>query len=100
VILPMPMPARLPCLMAAAIMTAIGGPMSDITIATLRQTLLPAAEIAGATMVMLNLGQLLGMLTAPAVFHAIGVASGVMLYGGVMVLTGLLRLKNVTLAVA
>lgn len=101
-ILPMPMPARLPCLIAAAVMTAIGGPMSDITIATLRQTLLPAADIAAAMragMVMLNLGQLLGMAAAPAVFHAIGVAPGVMLYGGVMALTGLLRLKNVTLAV-
>jgi hypothetical protein len=47
-ILPMPMPARLPCLMAAAVMTAIGGPMGDITMATLDQTLLPAADIAAA----------------------------------------------------
>ena len=38
--LPMPPAARLPCLMAAAALAAIGGPMSDITIATLRQTLL------------------------------------------------------------
>jgi hypothetical protein len=38
----------LPCLMAAAVMTAIGGPMGDITMATLDQTLLPAADIAAA----------------------------------------------------
>jgi hypothetical protein len=37
-----------PCLMAAAVMTAIGGPMGDITMATLDQTLLPATDIAAA----------------------------------------------------
>ena len=104
--LPMPISARLPCLMAVAVMTAIGGPMSDITIATLRQTLLPAADMAAAmraNMTMLNLGLLIGMLLAPGIYHAIGVAPGVMLYGTVMMLTGaigMLRYRNVRLAVA
>jgi hypothetical protein len=105
-VLPIPLSARLPCLMVLAVLTAIGGPMSDITIATLRQTLLPAADIAAAMrayLVMLNLGQLVGMLAAPAVFYLLGVAPGVMLYGGLMVSTGaigLLRCRSVPLAVA
>jgi hypothetical protein len=104
-ILPLPMSARLPCLMAVVVMTAIGGPMSDIIIATLHQTLLPAADIAAATracMVMMNLDQLVGMLAAPVLFDATGVARGGMLYSGLMVLTGviaLLRCRNVPLMV-
>jgi MFS transporter, DHA3 family, macrolide efflux protein len=47
-LLPLPPASRLPCLMATAALAAIGGPMSDITIATLRQTLLVRADIAPA----------------------------------------------------
>jgi len=95
--LPMPPAARLPCLMAAAGLAAIGGPMSDITIATLRQTLLATADMAAAMrayMVMNNLGLLTGMVIAPALFRNIGIAGTVALCGTAMLLigmTGLLR---------
>jgi non-ribosomal peptide synthetase component F len=59
--LPVPPAAQLVCLMAAAGIAGIGGPMSDITIATLRQTLLATADMAAAMrayMVMTNLGVL------------------------------------------
>jgi hypothetical protein len=90
--LPMPPAARLPCLMAAAGLAAIGGPMSDITIATLRQTLLATADMAAAMrayIVMNNLGLLTGMLMAPALFHNIGIAGTVALCGTAMLLTGM-----------
>lgn len=104
--LPLPGGLRLPCFMAAAGFAAIGGPMSDITIATLRQTLLDEADMAAAMrayMVMNNLGLLVGMALAPAVFRAVGVPAGVMLCGAAIVvtgLTGLLRHGGVRLAPA
>ena len=57
--------------------------MSDITIATLRQTLVAAPDMAAAMrayMVMNNLGVLVGMLMAPALFPSVGVPAG----GGAM----------------
>jgi len=90
--LPMPAVARLPCLIAASAMAGIGGPMSDITIATLRQTLLASADMAAAMrayMVMTNLGSLTGMLMAPALFRGVGIAATVALCGMAIVLTGM-----------
>ena len=89
--LPVPPAARLPCLMAAAGTAGIGGPMSDITIATLRQTLLATADMAAAMrayMAMTNLGVLAAMLMAPALFHNVGTAGTVALCGTAMLLTG------------
>lgn len=91
--LPVPPAARLPCLMAAAGMAGIGGPMSDITIATLRQTLLATADMAAAMrayMVMTNLGVLAGMVMAPALFRNVGIAGTVALCGGAILLTGMM----------
>jgi MFS transporter, DHA3 family, macrolide efflux protein len=90
--LPMPPAARLPCLMAASGLAGIGGPMSDITIATLRQTLLASADMAAAMrayMVMNNLGLLVGMLLAPGLFRGIGVAGTVCLCGAAILFTGM-----------
>jgi MFS family permease len=104
--LPIPPAARLPCLMGAAGLAAIGGPMSDITIATLRQTLLATSDMAAAMrayMVMTNLGVLVGMAAAPGLFRAVGVAAGVALCGVAIVLTGMtgmLRHGGVRLASA
>lgn len=104
--LPLPAGLRLPCFMAMAGLAAIGGPMSDVTIATLRQTLLDEADMAAAMrayMVMNNLGLLVGMALAPALFRALGVPAGVMLCGAAIVLvglTGLLRHGGVRLAPA
>jgi hypothetical protein len=93
-------------MMAASGLAAIGGPMSDITIATLRQTLLASADMAAAMrayMVMNNLGLLVGMLMAPGLFHGVGVAAGVALCGLAIALagmTGVLRLGSVRLVTA
>jgi len=104
--MPLPSEARLPCFMAAAGLAAIGGPMSDVTIATLRQLLLAMTDIAAAMrayMVMTNAGALLGMLLAPALIRTIGPPAMVLLCGLAIALTGaigLLRHRDVRLAVA
>jgi len=104
--LPMPAAARLPSLMAASGLAAIGGPMSDITIATLRQTLLASADMAAAMrayMVMNNLGVLTGMLMAPALFRGIGIPGTVALCGAAILFagtTGMLRHGAVRVAPA
>ena len=103
---PLPSEARLPCFMAAAGLGAIGGPMSDVTIATLRQLLLATGDMAAAMrayMVMTNAGALLGMLLAPTLARAIGAPAMVTLCGAAIVLigvTGLLRHRDVRLALA
>jgi hypothetical protein len=76
----------LPALMGAAALGAIGGPLQDITVATLRQTALPRHDLPAsvrAFMVMNNGGALLALLAAPRVFDAIGVAPAVMLCGAI-----------------
>ena len=104
--LPMPPAARLPCLMAASGLAAIGGPMSDITIATLRQTLLASADMAAAMrayMVMNNLGLLTGMLMAPELFRGVGIPRTLALCGAAIVftgITGMLRHGDVRVAPA
>jgi DHA3 family macrolide efflux protein-like MFS transporter len=104
--LPMAPAARLPCLMAAGGMAGIGGPMSDVTIATLRQTLLATADMAAAMrahMTMTNLGALTGMLMAPVLFRNVGIAGTMALCGVAIVLTGmtgLLRLGATRVAPA
>jgi hypothetical protein len=72
---PIPHGARLPVYCACAAIGAPGGPMGDIATATLRQTLLPRADLAAAMrayLVVLYGGMLLAMLAAPAVFAAAG----------------------------
>ena len=99
-LLPLPLSARLPCLMATAAFAAVGGPMSDITIATLRQTLLRRGDIAPAMrayMVMNNVGLLAAMLIAPRLLDAFGIACVIVACGfivAVIGLTGLLRLAQ------
>ena len=99
-LLPMPAAARLPCLLATAAFAAIGGPMSDITIATLRQTLLPRRDIAPAMrayLVMNDLGLLATMLIAPPALNRFGIGPVVMMGGAIvatMAIIGLLRLPS------
>ena len=82
---------------AAAAIGAGGGPMQDIMVATLRQTELPRADIAGAVRAFIlvnNLGLLLTLAIAPSLFDALGVASSVLLCGAAYVgvgIAGLLR---------
>jgi hypothetical protein len=98
---PLPSIALLPGLMAAAALAAIGGPMSDITIATLRQTLLPVNDIAAAMrayMIVANVGLLAAMLAAPPLLNRCGTAPVVVACGLLILvvgLGGLLRLNRV-----
>jgi len=84
----LPTPLMLAGLMGAAMVSAIGGPMHDITNATLRQTVLGAADIAAgarAFLVMTQLGLLIGLLISPLLFREIGVAGTVILGGFVVI---------------
>jgi MFS family permease len=77
----------LPALMAAAAFAAIGGPMSDIPVAVLRQTALPAGEVAAAMrafMVVNYAGALTAMLLAPSLASALGASRLVMCCGAAM----------------
>jgi DHA3 family macrolide efflux protein-like MFS transporter len=100
-LVPLPVAARLPCLLMIAAFAAIGGPMSDITIATLRQTLLLRGDIAPAMrayMVMNNVGLLIAMLIAPRALDAFGTAPVIAACGAIVAVvgvTGLLRLAQV-----
>ncbi len=80
---------------AGAAFGAIGGPMSDIPVAVLRQTRLAAADQAAAmraTLVMWNFGTLVALAASPVVFGAIGVAPAVIAGSAVIVGCGLLGL--------
>jgi MFS transporter, DHA3 family, macrolide efflux protein len=81
---PLPQGLRLWALAAASCVSGFGGPLQDITLATLRQTLIPAGEIAAATRVMLIAtfaGTLIAMLAAPMLVETLGPVS-IMAIGG------------------
>ncbi len=84
-------------LFAAACLAAPGGPMHDVTVATLRQIVLPRTDMAAAIrafMVVNHVGALAAMLVAPSLFDTIGVAPTVLLCGIVILAvaaTGLWR---------
>ncbi|MBV8915261.1 MAG: MFS transporter [Acetobacteraceae bacterium] len=92
----------LPGLAAAAALGAAGGPMKDIPLAVLRQTRLPAADMAAgmrAYMAANAAGMLVALLIAPSLLRAFGtipviVACGVLLAG--VGAAGLLRLARWT----
>jgi hypothetical protein len=87
----------LPCFMAAAAVSAIGGPMQDIVVATLRQTDLPRQDLPAAVrafIVSSQGGALVALALAPLLFRMAGAASGVMLCGAAIVavaVAGLIR---------
>jgi hypothetical protein len=90
-------PARLllPCLMAGAAISAVGGPMQDITVATLRQTALPLPDMAAAVrafMVLNQVGLLAALLVAPLLFTTIGAASVILLCAAAMLAVGVVGL--------
>ena len=68
----------------AASAAAIGGPMHDIAVATLRQLAVPGREMGStvrAFMLLNHLGALIAMLMAPTILDAIGVAATTILCG-------------------
>lgn len=91
------LPARwvLPGMCLGAAIGAIGGPMSDIPVAVLRQTRLALTDQAAAmraTLVMWNLGTLVALAASPAVFATVGVAEAVIAGSLVIVGCGMLGL--------
>lgn len=80
-----------PGMCAAAAFAAVGGPMSDIPTAVLRQTRLTRADQAGAMrawLVAMNAGTLVALLGAPSVFATLGVGQSVVAGGAVMMALG------------
>jgi MFS family permease len=76
-------------LVVAALISAVGGPMQDITVATRRQTVLEAVDIAAGTrafVVMNQVGLLAGLLISPVLFTTLGVAPTVMVCGACVLL--------------
>ena len=74
-------------LMAAAAFGAVGGPMKDVPLAVLRQTELPAGEVAAAMrsfMVVNYGGALLAMLFAPSAARLLGPSAMVLCCGGAL----------------
>ena len=85
---------------AAAAVAAVGGPMQDIVVATLRQTDLAREDVAAAVrahMVLVQLGTVVAMLAAPTLVAALGTAT--IAFGGgaiyvAIALAGLLRVRG------
>ncbi len=84
----------------AAAVAAIGGPMQDIVVATLRQTDLAREDVAAAVrahMVSVQMGTVVAMLAAPALVAALGPAA-IALGGGVIyvaiALAGFMRVRG------
>ncbi len=88
---------QLPGFCTAAAIGAVGGPMQDIMVATLRQTELPRQDIAAAVRAFVlvnNIGLLITLAMAPSLFDGIGVAPAMVLCGAAYAgagVAGLLR---------
>ena len=83
-----PEPLAAPLIMAAAALTALGGPMMDVPMATLRQTVFAPHEVAAVYRLSIVFdwgGMLLATLVAPFVLQAISAEMTLLLCGGVIV---------------
>ena len=96
----LPQEWQVPALALCAAIAAVGAPMQDIVVATLRQTDLPRDDIAPAVrahMVSVQLGAVVTMLAAPTLVASVGTA-WVMLGGGAVYLAigalGLVRVRG------
>ena len=73
-------------LAAASCLAGFGGPLEDIPVATLRQMLIPAETIAGATraaQIVTNLGTLVALLLAPLACVVLGTVAVMWICGAV-----------------
>jgi hypothetical protein len=89
---------QVPALAACAAVAAVGAPMQDIVVATLRQTRLAREDIAPAVraqMVSVQLGTLAAMAAAPAAVAAFGPAAVVLLGGAIYLAIGVAGLALV-----
>ena len=88
-----------PVLLAGAAVSALGGPLQDVTTATLRQLHLPRRDLGAAVrayMVLNQTGSIAAMLAAPSIIASLGVASTLALCGLTVLavaIVGLLRFR-------
>ncbi len=85
-LLPMPAAVRVPALAAASALAGFGGPLKDIPFATLRQMLIPNADIAAgmrAYMAVVYTGMLVAMLIAPSACAWLGAPQVIVLSGAI-----------------
>lgn len=88
---------RVPAMMAAAALGAVGGPMKDIPVAVLRQTKLVPADMGAAMrtyMAANSAGILAGMLLAPVAIGLVGVVPVVVLSGAAVIGIGVVGLAR------
>jgi hypothetical protein len=74
----------MPALAAASALSAVGGPMQDILVATMRQTELARADIPAAVRVFMavnSAGLLVTLAVAPSLFNWLGVPVAIVLAG-------------------
>ncbi len=87
----LPAGMALPAIAAAAALGAVGGPMKDIPVAVLRQTRLPAEDLAAGMRAYIaanSAGGLVAMLLAPGLLAAFGAAAVIGGCGVVLAVTG------------
>jgi MFS family permease len=85
----------LPALMAAAAVSAIGGPMKDIPMAVLRQTRVAQADMGAAMRAYISatsLGTLAALLLVPSLIAALGLLPVIIVCGGAVIGVGLVAL--------
>ena len=83
-----PKDLALPLIMAASAFTALGGPVTDVPMATLRQTVFAAREVAAVHRLCIVFdwgGMLLATAIAPLALQAVSPAMTILLCGGVIV---------------
>jgi MFS family permease len=93
----LPHAALLPAYAIAAACCAVGGPMSDIPLAVLRQTELPRADIPAATRAFMAANQgglLLTLVAAPAFLALLPLPAVVGLCGGAIVVIGAVGMRR------
>ena len=85
------------CLFAGAAISASGGPMQDITVATMRQIQVPRRDMGAAVrafMVVNQTGSLITMLVAPTAFNTLGIAPAVLVCGAAIGAVGLIGMRR------
>lgn len=91
---------QVPAFCLAAAFASMGGPMQDITMATLRQIQIPRPDLPSAVrafMAVNALGTLITLLAAPTLFDAIGVPTAIILGGllyGAVGVAGVWRFRH------
>ncbi len=90
-------PWLVPLLFLGSAISAIGGPMQDITVATMRQIQVPRRDMGAAVrafMLVNQTGSLIAMLAAPSAFEWIGIAPAVTVCGLSIIVVGLIGMRR------